>query len=1060
MPQVPSGKSLSSAITSEDGLVETPGLELLAELGWIYADLMEEAPGPSNPTGRLSFRELALPARLRAALRRINPLLPDEALRQAELILTTDRSAMLPIAANREVYRLLRDGIAIQVRESDGSLRDERVALIDWTKPDANDFFVASQVWIESNLYSRRPDAIGFVNGIPLLLIEWKDITKPVQEAFEANLRDYRDTIPRLFDFNGFVVLSNGLEALIGPSHAPFEAFAPWRRLEEDGPESVALETLLRATCEPSRFLDLIENFLLFDDARGGLRKVVGKYHQVLGVNRAIAAVHEIGANKGRLGVFWHTQGSGKSLSMVMFAEKVLRRLGGNWTFVIITDRQELDEQIAGTFASVGALTKLVKDCQAQSRAHLRELLAGQERYVFSLIHKFSTADREPMPVLSERDDIIVITDEAHRSQYDQLAANMRRALPNAAFIGFTGTPLIAGQEERTREVFGDYVSIYNFAQSIADGATVPLYYEARKPELQLAAGELKDELDALLDEAALDEEQEEKLQQTFGKQYHLITRNDRLDEIATDLVRHFSARGYLGKAMFVAIDKATTVRMYDKVREAWAKELAAREKQYAEAPEEARTGLAERLDWMRSVDMAVVVSQGQNEIDDLKQKGLDILPHRERMQKEDLESKFKDANDPLRLVFVCAMWITGFDVPTCSTVYLDKPMKNHTLMQTIARANRRAPGKSAGVIVDYVGVFQNLQKALAIYAQKGSDATPVRNKDKLVAELEKALAEARAYCANVDIDVDAIFTAEKLARLALIALAVEALISPDERRRSFFRVAGGAARAYKALLPDERAAPYLKPVATLHVIAEAIRGKLGPVDISAVSAKIEALLDEKIEGVAITAPIIEGDDAGGRVDLSAIDFDKLAKLFASRPRTAAEKLRTEVEAKAHDMAQTNPTRVHLVEKLEKLVEAYNLGTVDVEAFFEALKALAAEMSEEERRAARENLSEDELAIFDLLTKPEPKLTKAQELEVKKVARELLEKLEDQLAISQWRANQQTRAAVQSTIRFTLNELPEEPYPEPVWNEKVDAVWAFILARQQGHGLAPPQNCP
>ncbi|MET4425680.1 type I restriction enzyme R subunit [Bradyrhizobium sp. RT3a] len=1052
----PSGPqtSLSGAISSEDKLVEKPGVDLLVELGWTHADLFNEVAGPGNLTGRLSFRELVLPLRLRAALRKLNPSLPDEALLLAEQTLTVDRSAMLPIVANREVYGLLRDGVAVQVRRPDGSLEDERVALVHWTDAHANDFFLASQIWIETSLYKRRPDALGFVNGIPLLLIEWKDITQPVQEAYEANLRDYRDTIPSLFDFNGFAVLSNGLEALMGASHAPFESFAPWKRLEEDGPESVALETMLRATCEPARFLDLIESFLLFEDARGGLRKVVAKYHQVLGVNRAIEAVEQINNNRGRLGVFWHTQGSGKSLSMVMFAEKVLRRLGGNWTFVIITDRQELDEQIAGTFAAVGALTKLIKDCQAQSRVHLRELLAGQERYVFTLIHKFSTADREPMPILSDRDDIIVITDEAHRSQYDQLAANMRRALPNAAFIGFTGTPLIAGQEERTREVFGDYVSVYNFAQSIADGATVPLYYEARKPELQLAAGELKDELDVLLDEAALDEEQEKKLQLTFGKQYHLITRNDRLEEIATDLVRHFSTRGYLGKGMFVAIDKATAVRMHDKVRKAWAAELASREKQLAAAPDEARASLADRLDWMRCVDMAVVVSQGQNEIDDLKQRGLDILPHRERMQKEDLESKFKDPDDPLRLVFVCAMWITGFDVPTCSTIYLDKPMKNHTLMQTIARANRRAPGKAAGVIVDYVGVFQNLQKALAIYAAKGSDSTPIRDKDELVAELEKVLAEARAFCAAVGVDIDAIFSVQKLARLALISQAVEALIAPDERRRAVFRVAGAAARAYKALLPDERAAPYLKPVATLHVLAEATRGKLGPVDISAVSAKIEALLDEKIEGVAITAPIIEGDEAGGRVDLSAIDFEKLAQMFASRPRTAAEKLRSKAEAKAHDMAARNPTRIHLVEKLEKLVEQYNLGTLGVEAFFEALKALVGTMEEEERRAAREGLSEDELAVFDLLTKPKPKLTKTQEVAVKKVARELLEKLEGQLAVDAWQTKQQTRATVQSTIRFTLNELPEEPYPEPVWNEKVDAVWAFIFARKQAQSAA------
>jgi type I restriction enzyme R subunit len=1041
--------SLSGVITSEAGLVEKPGLDLLVELGWSHADLFYEQPGSQNPTGRLSFRETVLPTRLRNALRKLNPPLPIEALQQAEVALTQDRSAMLPVVANRELYRLLRDGVVVQVMQPDGSQKDERVMLIDWTRPDNNDFFLGSQVWIESSLYKRRPDALGFVNGIPLLLIEWKDATKPVQEAYDDNLRDYRDTIPRLFDFNGFVILSNGLEALMGPSHAPFDDFAPWKRLEEDGPESVALETMLRAACEPSRFLDLIENFILFDDARGGLRKCLAKYHQVLGVNRAIEAVKQITKNKGRLGVFWHTQGSRKSFSMVMFAEKTLRRLGGNWTFVIVTDRQELDEQIAGAFASTGALTKQINQCQAQSRVHLRQLLSGQERYVFTLIHKFSTADREPMPMVSDRHDIIVITDEAHRSQYDQLAANMRQALPNAAFIGFTGTPLIEGQEERTREVFGDYVSIYNFAQSIADGITVPLYYEARKPELQIAADELKDELDALLDDAMLDEEQEKKLEREFATQYHLITREDRLDEIAQDLVKHFSARGYLGKGMFVAIDKATAVRMYDKVQKAWANELASREAKLATAPDEARATLAERLNWMRSVDMAVVISQSQNEIDDLKQKGLNILPHRERMEREDLESKFKDPNDPLRLVFVCAMWITGFDVPTCSTVYLDKPMKNHTLMQTISRANRRASGKTAGVIVDYVGVFKNLQKALAIYAAGSGGTTPIRNKDQLVTELEKALAEARAYLTALGVDVDAIIAAQKLTRLTLISQAVEVLVAPDDRRRGFFRVAGGAVQAYKALLPDARAAPYLKPIATLQVLAEAVRGRLGPVDISAISGKIEALLDEKIEGVAITAPIIEGDKPGdGRIDLSAIDFDKLAQLFANRPRTAAEKLRSEAEEKARDMAERNPTRVHLVEKLEKLVEEYNLGTLGVEAFFEALKALIAEMEEEERRAAREGLTEDELAVFDLLTQPKPKLNKAQEVAVKKIARELLAKLQDNLSVPNWRTKPSIRAAVQSNIRFTLNELPEEPYPEPLWNEKVDAVWSFIFARR------------
>jgi type I restriction enzyme R subunit len=1041
----------------ELALVEVPAIELLESLGWTHVNLMQEAPGQQNPTGRLSWRETVLPARLRAALAKLNPNLSTDALQQAEARLIEDRSAMLPVAANRELWRLLRDGVPVELRQPDGTLKPERVRVIHWTEPLANDFFVASQTWVASELYKRRPDAIGFVNGLPLLVCEWKAPSQGVQDAYDSNLNDYRDTVPRLFDANGFVLLSNGLQALMGASHAPFEAYAPWKRLEEDGPESVELATMLRATCEPARFLDLIENFTLFEEARGGLRKVLGKYHQVLGVNRAIAAVQQIADNRGRLGVFWHTQGSGKSLSMVMFAEKVLRRLGGHWTFVVVTDRQELDDQIAGTFAATGALAKDIKDAQAQSRVHLRELLGGQERYVFTLIHKFGTERGETIPVLSDRSDIIVITDEAHRSQYDQLAANMRRALPNAAFIGFTGTPLIAGQEERTREVFGDYVSIYNFAQSVADGATVPLYYEARKPELQLGDAEaLRDDLDELLDAAMLDDEQDKKLQREFARQYHLITRDDRLEQIAADLARHFAARGYLGKAMFVAIDKATAVRMHDKFKVHWTALLTEHEQRLAAAPADLRGALAERVAWMRAVDVAVVVSQSQNEIAELKAKGLDIQPHRKRMLDEDLETKFKNPSDPLRLVFVCAMWITGFDVPTCSTMYLDKPMKNHTLMQTIARANRRAPGKAAGVVVDYVGVFQNLQKALAIYAATAAGEAgnkPIQSKDGLVEELTEALEEARGYCQGVGVDVDAIAAVQKLARLELIGDAVEVLIAPDERRREYLRKSGAAARAYKALLPDERAAAFLKPVAVLHIVAEAIRGKMGPVDISAILERIEALLDERVEGVAITAPIVEGEDRGGRVDLSDIDFEKLALLFQSKPRTAAEQMRSKAQAKAQQLVQKNPTRVHLVEKLEKLVESYNLGTLDAEAFFAALKKLIDEMDSEERRAAREGLTEEELAVFDLLTRPEPKLTKAQEVEVKKVARELLEKLQA-LRVEHWRQNQQTRAAVHSEIRFKLNELPEDPYPQALWEEKVDAVWLFLYGAKGGTGGA------
>ena len=1038
-------RGLTGIVASEDGIVEKPALALLRELGWQHVDLYDEQPGPANSTGRTSFQQAYFPAHLKAALRKLNPALPAEALAQAEAELTRDRSAMLPVAANREVLTLIRNGVPVQVRRDDGKFDDLLVRVIDWRDIAANHFLVASQVWIDGVLHRRRPDTVGFVNGLPLLLAEWKGPACPLADAYDNNLRDYRDTIPHLFPANGFVILSNGLEAVMGAAYAPYDVFAPWKRLEEDGPDDPSLETLLRATCEPARFLDLIENFVLFDEARGGLRKIVGKYHQVLGVNRAIDAVRHIESNRGRLGVFWHTQGSGKSLSMVMFAEKVLRRLGGNYTFVVVTDRTELDDQIAGQFASAGALTKDIHQAQAGSRAHLKELLAGNERYVFTLIQKFSTADREPMPVLSERSDVIVMTDEAHRSQYDQLAANMRAALPNASFIGFTGTPLIQGEESRTREVFGDYVSVYDFAQSVRDGATVPLFYEARKPELQLHSDEFREEMDALLDEAMLDEEQEKKLSQQFGRQYTLITAPDRLDKVAEDVALHFAMRGYRGKAMFVAIDKATAVAMHDRVKAEVARLIAQDEERLKTAHEAEGAAIADRLMWLRELDMAVVVSQGQNEIDDLRKKGLDILPHRERMQREDLEAKFKDPDDPLRLVFVCAMWITGFDVPTIGTVYLDKPMKNHTLMQTIARANRRAKGKTSGVIVDYIGVFQNLQKALAIYAGGGGEESPIKDKEALVAALEDTLDAARTFVQPLGVQPDAIMAVRDFDRLRLIGQAVEILIAPDQRRREFLRVTAAVTKAYKALLPDERAAPYLRPVAVFHTLSDAVKAKLGPVDISAISDRIAELLDEKLEGVAILTPIVEGDTAEGRVDLSGIDFDKLASLFAASPKVTAEKLREEAEDKAQKMAKANPTRQHLVERLEKLVADYNAGSVDAEQFFAALKAFIGEMNEEEQRAVREGLTEEELAIFDLLTNPEPKLTKTEEQEVKRVARSLLEKLRDLTGAIDWVRGQETRGAVWTEIRQRLNELPENPYPQALWDTKVEQVWDFVL---------------
>jgi len=502
---------------TEDELIEQPAIELFKRLGWGHINALHETLGPSGTLGRDNQSEIILESRLRIAFQRLNPNLPSEAYNLAFEELARDRSRLSMAAANREIYHLLHNGIKVHLPDPEGGgEKVETVRLIDWDNHANNDFLLVSQFWVVGEMYKRRADLVGFVNGIPLLFVELKAAHKQIQTAYTGNLTDYKDTIPQLFWFNAFIILSNGSEAKVGSITSDWVHFNDWKKINSEGEEGViSLETLLRGTCEPIRFLDIVENFLLFMEVRGGVVKIVPKNHQYLGVENAMAALSEIKDREGRLGVFWHTQGSGKSISMIFFSQKVLRKVPGNWTFVVVTDRQELDGQIYKTFANTGVITE--GHCQAESSKDLRRLLTEDHRFVFTLIHKFRTEDGSPHPILSQRDDIIVITDEAHRSQYDTLALNMRKALPKASFLAFTGTPLIIG-EEKTREVFGDYVSIYNFKQSVDDGATVPLYYENRIPELQLKdETAFKEAMDQLLEEAELDEGQEKKLEREFS---------------------------------------------------------------------------------------------------------------------------------------------------------------------------------------------------------------------------------------------------------------------------------------------------------------------------------------------------------------------------------------------------------------------------------------------------------------------------------------------------------------------------------------------------------------
>ena len=1033
--------------------VEKPSMELLRQLGWTPIDAFQETLGAHGTLGRDSQHDVVLTHRLRFAVRKLNDAdVPDASVNEAIEALTKDRSVMDRVRANREVYDLLRDGYRAEWVDDDGDKRIETLRFLDLKDPANNDLLAVQQMWVKGHLHSRRLDIALFVNGVPLVLMEFKEPNESVKSAYDDNLTDYRDTIPRLFTPNCFVLLSNGSDAKVGSTYSPWEFFGDWKVIDSAGTRgAIALETALRGTCDPAILLDLFENFVAYLERPGGLIKNVARSHQYLGVNAAIENLQRARAEQDkRLGVFWHTQGSGKSLSMLWFTRKVLRQVAGKWTFVMVTDRTELDIQLHGEFADAGAIPTEAK-VHAESIAHLRELLAADHRYVFTLIQKFQpskAAGERDMPVLSDRSDVIVITDEAHRSQYDTLALNMRRALPNASMMGFTGTPLIAGEEQATREQFGEYVSIYNFRDAIEDGATVPLYYENRIPELQLVNENFSDELEALLEAAELDEDAEGALARAFGTQYTLLTRPERLKTIAADLVRHFVGRGFSGKAMYVGLDKAAAVRMYDLVKEAWSTHLGELRAEHDALPELERPWLASRIELMESTDMAVIVSQSQNELKMLDDLGLDIRPHRERMNREDLAEKFKDANDPLRLVFVCAMWMTGFDAPSVSTVYLDRPMKNHSLMQTIARANRVFPEKDNGLIVDYVGVFRNLEKALAVYGAANTGDSPIEIIDALAAELDVAVTDVFAFCANAGIDLAVMRDAEGFDHIAKRDAAVEALLVDEETRNDFTVKARQVRKLFKALLPNPEAAAQQRNVAAIRVLAERIREVTKPPtpDIVAVSDAVDALLDRSVgaEEYVIRAAA-EGAQPDPLIDLALIDFEGLAVKFSGRKRAETDRLAQLLKEQAIGAAVRNPTRYELVERIEQLIADYNAGSVNIDEYLRRLIELSKALTAEEERAVREGMTEEELAIFDLLTQPDPVLTAEERETVKASAKALLVHLHEKL-VQDWRRKVATTNDVNSTIRRVLDEgLPESPYTPDIFHSKVQLVFDHVL---------------
>jgi type I restriction enzyme R subunit len=572
------------------------------------------------------------------------------------------------------------------------------------------------------------------------------------------------------------------------------------------------------------------------------------------------------------------------------------------------------------------------------------------------------------------------------------------------------------------------------------------LFYENRTPELELINPDLNSEIYKLIEDAELDDDQEEKLEKVLGKQYNLITRDDRLETVAQDIVQHFLGRGFVGKAMVVSIDKATALKMHDKVRKHWAIELTRVRKELGrnDLRRAEQVALQQRLDVLTSTDMALIVSPAQNEIEQMKKLGLDIEPHRKRMKESQpgLDEKFKDTEDNLRLVFVCAMWLTGFDAPSCSTVYLDKPMRNHTLMQTIARANRVFPGKYNGSIVDYANVFASLERALAIYGAGKAGATPVKDKQQLVSALRDSVAAITKFCSDHGVDLAAMeaLPLGGMERLSAVENAVDALIGPDSVRLDFLSLERLVDTLYGAVKPDLAAIEFAHRIRGVSTLAGAIRAKLRPnsPDITSILKQIDDLLDESITGIHIR------ENGPSAIDLSKINFEALAKRFkeSRHKNTDLAVLKATIAARLSDMVRLNRTRTDFTEKFEALIESYNTGSRNIEQLFEELLKLSNSLDEEQERHVRESLTEEELVIFDILTRSAPDLSTAERNEVKKVAKDLLSRLKELLVLN-WRQKSAARSTLKLAIEDTLDTLPES-YDRVLYSQKCSLVFEHV----------------
>ena len=1030
-----------------EAIVEDAALTWFDELGYKIGHGPHIAPGELEAE-RTSFSEVVLEKRLREAINRLNPSIPadarEEALRKVLRLASTSLTQ-----TNRTFHAMLRDGVPVEYRRPDGSIAGDSVRLVDFSDPDANDWFAVNQFTVIEGSNNRRPDVVVFLNGLPVAVIELKNAADEEATIWSAfnQLQTYKQQIGSLFAYNEMLVVSDGTQARVGSLTANTEWFKVWRSIDGQGEiadSPLELETLIRGVFDKRRLLDLLQHFVVFeeDTESDRIHKIIAGYHQFHAVNAAVEeTVRASGMGKvenmvrlmpdakdgdRRVGVVWHTQGSGKSFSMLFYAARIIGTPAmENPTLVVLTDRNDLDDQLFGQFQRCHELLRQMP-VQADSREHLRQLLnRASGGVIFTTIQKFLPEDRNSqMDALSDRRNIVVIADEAHRSQYDLidgLARNMRDALPNASFIGFTGTP-IEKADANTRAVFGDYISIYDIQQAVSDGATVPIYYESRIAKLSLNESAMAT-IDADFEEITEGEEENrrQQLRTKWAALEALVGDEDRLAQIAEDLVEHFDARQEAmdGKAMIVCMSRRICVDLYNaivKIRPEW-----------ASAPDDDIE--AERK---KDCVVKVIMTGSASDTTDWQQH----IRNKEKRKK--LANRFKDSKDPFRIVIVRDMWLTGFDAPCLHTMYVDKPMRGHGLMQAIARVNRVFRDKPGGLVVDYLGLADQLKHALATYTGSGGKGTPsIDTKEAIAAMLEKY----EIACGIMHgFDWSKWTTGTSVEKLALVPAGQEHVLKQENGKGRFIAVVTDLSRAFALCASSKEAREIRDDIAFFQAIKAQLAKTSGS---QRPPEEIDAAIRQLVsEAIVAEEGIIDVFTAAGlkKPDISILSDQFLAEVRGLKHKNvAAELLAKLLKDEIKIRATRNFVQSQLFsDKLKSTLNAYRNRAIATQEVIEELIKLAKEMDAANKRGENLGLNDDEVAFYDALASNESAVKAMGNDELKVVAAELVTQVRNSVTID-WTMRESARAKIRVMVRRILRK---HGYPPDLAEEATKTVLA------------------